>query len=170
MGTLSGWGSSRKSRPLLSREARPQQNRGGATPGSRALALVLSRDDRAAEQHRRPPLHDREPVALEEPGIRVPDVEDGGVATGLEDAGNLPQRLLALPRIVDVVQRQAGDDDIERRAAEGNPPRITVADVDADAFQLRVAPRGTGGVIGLIDVLPDCPARRRSSWGRVVGV
>ena len=68
----------------------------------------------------------------------MPDVEDGGVAAGLEDAGNLTQRLLALPRIVDVVQRQAGDDDIERRAAEGNLPRITVADVDGDALR-RVA-------------------------------
>ena len=134
----------------LSSDDGPADSHGRANgPDQEFLALVLPRDDRAAEQHRRPLLHDCESVALEELGISVPDVEDGGVAAGLQDAGNLTQRLLPLPRIVDVVQRQAGDDAIEYRAVEGNPPRITVADVDADAFQLRVAPRGCGGIIGL---------------------
>ena len=67
------------------------------------------------------------------------DVEDGDVAAGLEDAGDLAERLLTLLRLVDVVEREARDDDVERRVAERDLPRIPVADVDAAQMLYGVA-------------------------------
>ena len=98
--------------------------------------LFLARHDRVPEDHRHPLLHDRESVALEERGVAVADVEDVGMSAGLEHAGDLGERLLALLRVVDVVERQAGDDDIERLVTERDLACVAVANVDADALAL----------------------------------
>jgi len=126
-------------------------------PGARWLPGLkrFLRDDGAPEQHRHPLLHDRESIVLEERRVGVADVEDGNMPSRLEDAGNLAECLLALFRVVDVVERQAGDDDIERRVTEWDLACVAVADFDANAFQIRVAERGSGRVVDLVDVLPD---------------
>ena len=129
---------------------------------SRRLAGGEAAGGDAPQQRERRDANIFEAELFKELGVLtcVEDVEDGEVATRLEDAIDFAQGLGSFGFVADIVQREAGEDHIEAAVGEWEFAGVAGFNLDAlfHALSFGVGKRGFGGVAGEILGIPKIDA------------